>query len=90
MLGSSWGVVAIIVVHLLSCVRLLPPHGLQLEMEKFSIQSAKIRPGVDCSSDRELLNAKFRLKLKTVGKPLHHTYDLNQIFYDCTKEVMNR
>ena len=29
-----------------------------------SIQSAKTRPGADCSSDHELLIAKFRLKLK--------------------------
>ena len=33
-----------------------------------SIQSAKIRPGADCGSDHELLIAKFRLKLKKVGK----------------------
>ena len=33
-----------------------------------SIQSAKTRPGPDCGSDRELLIAKFRLKLKKVGK----------------------
>ena len=33
-----------------------------------SIQSAKIRPGTHCSSDHELLTAKFRLKLKKVGK----------------------
>ena len=33
-----------------------------------SIQSAKTRPGADCGSDHELLIAKFRLKLKTVGK----------------------
>ena len=33
-----------------------------------SIQSAKTRPGVDCGSDHELLIAKFRLKLKKVGK----------------------
>ena len=32
-----------------------------------SIQSAKTRPGVDCGSDYELI-AKFRLKLKKVGK----------------------
>ena len=32
------------------------------------IQSAKIRPGADCGSDHELLIAKFRLKLKKVGK----------------------
>ena len=35
-----------------------------------SIQSAKTRPGADCGSDHELLNAKFRLKLKKVGEIL--------------------
>ena len=56
-----------------------------------SIQSAKTRPGADCGSDHELLIAKFRLKLKNVGKitrPLR--YDLNQILYDSTVEVRNR
>jgi len=38
-----------------------------------SIQSAKTRPGADCGSDHELLIAKFRLKLKKVGKPLDHS-----------------
>ena len=33
-----------------------------------SIQSTKTRPGADCDSDHELLIAKFRLKLKKVGK----------------------
>ena len=33
-----------------------------------SIQSAKTRPGADCGADHELLIAKFRLKLKKVGK----------------------
>ena len=33
-----------------------------------SIQSVKTRPGADCGSDHELLIAKFRLKLKKVGK----------------------
>ena len=28
----------------------------------------KTRPGADCGSDHELLTAKFRLKLKKVGK----------------------
>ena len=40
------------------------------------IQSAKTRPGADCGSDHELLIAKFRLKLKKVGKttrPLNMT-----------------
>ena len=38
-----------------------------------SIQSAKARRGADCSSDHELLIAKFRLKLKKIGKPLNHS-----------------
>ena len=33
----------------------------------------KCRPGADCGSDHELLIAKFRLKLKKVGKPLDHS-----------------
>ena len=33
----------------------------------------KTRPGADCGSDHELLIAKFRLKLKKVGKPLDHS-----------------
>ena len=33
-----------------------------------SIQLAKTRPGADCGSNHELLIAKFRLKLKKVGK----------------------
>ena len=33
-----------------------------------SIQSAKTRPGAHCGSDHELFIAKFRLKLKKVGK----------------------
>ena len=56
-----------------------------------SIQSAKTRPGADCSSDHELLIAKFRLKLKKVGKTTRpFRYDLNQIPYDYTVEVRNR
>ena len=45
-----------------------------------SVQSAKTRPGADCGSDHELLIAKFRLKLKKVGKTTRpFRYDLNQI-----------
>ena len=45
-----------------------------------SIQSAKTRLGVDCGSDHELFIAKFRLKLKKVGKTTRpFRYDLNQI-----------
>ena len=51
----------------------------------------KIRLGADCGSDRELLIAKFRLKLKKVGKTARpFRYDLNQIPYDYTVEVTNR
>ena len=38
-----------------------------------SILSAKTRLGADYGSDHELLIAKFRLKLKKVGKPLNHS-----------------
>ena len=56
-----------------------------------SIQSAKSGLGADCSSDHELLIAKFRLKLKKVGKTTRpFRYDLNQIPYDYTVEVRNR
>ena len=57
-----------------------------------SIQSAKTRPGADCGSDHELLIAKFRLKLKKVGKTTRpFRYDLNQVCYDyVTLEVTNR
>ena len=56
-----------------------------------SIQSAKTRPGADCGSDHELLIAKFRVKLKKVGKTTRpFRYDLNQIPYDYTVEVRNR
>ena len=42
-------------------------------------------------SDHELLIAKFRLKLKKVGKITRpFRYDLNQIPYDYTVEVTNR
>ena len=58
---------------------------------KSSIQSAKTRPGADCGSDHELLSAKFRLKLKKVGKTTRQfRYDLNQIPYDYTVGVRNR
>ena len=55
------------------------------------MQSAETRLGADCGSDNELLIAKFRLKLKKVGKTTRpFRYDLNQIHYDCTVQVRNR
>ena len=52
---------------------------------------SKTRPGADCGSDHELLIAKFRLKLKKVGKITRSfRYDLNQIPYDYTVDVRNR
>ena len=50
----------------------------------------KTRPGADCGSDHELLIAKFRLKVKKVGKTSRpFRYDLSQIPYDSTVEVIN-
>ena len=56
-----------------------------------SKQSAKIRLGANCGLDHELLIAKFRLKLKKVGKTTRpFRYDLNQIPYDYTVRGRNR
>ena len=56
-----------------------------------ALKSAKTRLGADCGSDHELLIAKFRLKLKKVGKTTRSfRYDQNQIPYDYTMEVRNR
>ena len=60
-------------------------------MEKlYTVSKKKKRPEADCGSDHELLIAKFRLKLKKVGKTTRpFWYDLNQIPYDYTVEVKN-
>ena len=56
-----------------------------------SIQLAKTRPGADWGSDHELFNAKFRFKLKKVGKTTTPCrYNLNQIPYDYTLQVTNK
>ena len=58
---------------------------------KSFVLSTKTRRGPDRGSDHELLIAKFRLKLKKVGKITRpFRYDLNQIPYDYTVEVRNR
>ena len=56
-----------------------------------AIQSAKIRLGADCGSDHEVFIAKFRFKLKKVGKTARPLmYDLSQISYDYIVEVTKR
>ena len=56
-----------------------------------SIQLAKTKLGAECGSEHEPLIAKFRLKLKKVGKTTRpFRYDLNQIPYNYTGEVTNR
>ena len=59
-------------------------------MEKLYIVR-KNKTRADCGSDHELFIAKFRLKLKKVGKTTRpFRDDLNQIPYDYTVEVRNR
>ena len=66
-------------------------HILCSQRWRSSIQLAKTRLGADCGSDHELLIAKFRLKLKKVGKTTRpFRYDLNQIHYDYIVKVRNR
>ena len=58
--------------------------------KRSSLQSAKTRPGADYGSDHELI-AKFRLKLKKVGKTTRpFRYDLNQILHEYTVKVTNK
>ena len=64
-------------------------YSLQPKMKK--LYTVSKRPGADCGSDPEHLIAKFRLKLKKVGKTTRpYRYDLYQIPYDYTVEVTNR
>ena len=64
--------------------------SLQPKMERLYTVT-KTRPGADCGSDHELLIAKFRLKLKQVGKTTRpFRYDLSQIHNNYTMEVRNR
>ena len=58
-------------------------------MEK--LFAAKARPASDCGSDHELLIAKFRYNLKSIGKTIRpFRHGLNQIPNDYTVEVRNR
>ena len=59
-------------------------------MEKLYTVS-KTRLVADCGSDHESLIAKFRLKLKKIGKTTRpFKYDLNQLPYDYTLGMTNR
>ena len=52
---------------------------------------SKDKTGNYCGSDHELLIAKFRLKLKKVGKTTKpFRYDVHHIPYDYTMEMTNR
>ena len=63
---------------------------MQPKREKFYTVS-KNKTRSCCGSVHELLIAKFRLKLKKVGKTTGpFRYDLNQIPYDYTVEVTDR
>ena len=63
---------------------------MQLKKEKLYTVT-RTRLGVDCGSDHEVLSAKFRLKMKKVGKTTRpFRCDVNQIPYDYTVEVTNR
>ena len=63
---------------------LIPMHEICLCFMWFVSSSGR-------SSDHQLLIAKFRVKLKKVGKTTRpFRYDLNQIPYDYTVEVTNR
>ena len=65
--------------------------GEALYSQQRKKKEKKKRQGADCGSDHELLIAKFRLKLKNVGKTTRQfRYDLNQIPYDYSVEVRNR
>ena len=58
-------------------------------MEKL-YRVSKNKTGSRCGSNHELLIAKFRLKLKWLGKTTRpFRYNLNQIPYDYTVEVRN-
>ena len=72
-------------------------YSLQPKMERlYTVRKKKThthtqKPGADCGSDNKLLVAKFRFELKKVGNTSRpFIYDLNQILYYYTLEVMNR
>ena len=62
------------VIRLIRFVEAKDGEGLHSQKKK------KQKPEADCGSDHEFLTAKFRLKLKNVGKTTRpFRYDLNKI-----------
>ena len=60
-------------------------------MDKRYTVIRRTRPGADCGSNHELVIAKFRLKLKKVGKTTRlFRYVIYQTPYDYTVEVTDR
>ena len=51
------------------------------QRRRSSIQSAKTRPRANCGSDHELFLAKFRLKLKKVGKTIRPFSSVQSLSY---------
>ena len=75
--------------------RMLGANRKKEERQDLLLEASKAkhstRPGADCGSDHALLIAKFRLKLKKVGKTTRpFRYDQYQIPYNYTVEVTNR
>ena len=61
-----------------------------MKIKKLCTVSKRI-PGADCSSDHQHLTAKFRFKLKKVGKTSRPArYNLNQIPYEYAVVIVNR
>ena len=61
------------------------------KLEKLHTVNKNKEPGANCGPDHEFFTAKFRQKLKKVGKTTRpFRYYLNQIPYDSTAEVTNR
>ena len=60
-------------------------------MKLYIVSQKNKRLGANCGSDHELRIAKFRLKLKKIGKITRQfRYNLDQILYDYTVEVTTR
>ena len=89
--GFFLSVFCLIYSHMLMLLVVFCSSSLLNSISLSGYMSQVICSGADCGSDHELLIAKFRLKLKEVGKTTRpFRYDLNQITYDYTVGVRNR